>query len=180
MSKKIMAVFGTRPEAIKMCPLVMELKKRKEIELIVCVSGQHKEMLYEVLHQFQVEPDYDIEIMTEKQTLFDITQRILEKMRPILEKEKPELVLVHGDTSTAFCTSLACFYLQIPVGHIEAGLRTYNMKSPYPEEFNRQAIGLTAQLHFAPTAEAKKNLLREGKKKKRFLLREIRGLTRCV
>lgn len=163
MHKKIMMVFGTRPEAIKMCPLALELKKRKEIQLTVCVTGQHKEMLYEVLNQFHVVPDYDIDIMIPNQTLFDITTRILERLRPILLKEQPSLVLVHGDTSTAFCSALACFYLGIPVGHVEAGLRTYNMKSPYPEEFNRQAIGLLADLHFAPTGQAKQHLIAEGK-----------------
>lgn len=163
MKQKLMAVFGTRPEAIKMCPLVLELQKREEVQLTVCVTGQHKEMLYEVLDRFQIKPDYDIDIMSQNQTLFDITQRILERLRPVLLKEQPDIVLVHGDTSTAFCTALACFYLQIKVAHVEAGLRTYNLQSPYPEEFNRQAIGLVTELHFAPTQQAKKNLLKEGK-----------------
>lgn len=163
MKKKIMMVFGTRPEAIKMCPLVLELKERKEVEVVVCVTGQHKEMLYEVLERFQVEPDYDLDIMSQNQTLFDITIRILDRIQPVLRKEEPSIVLVHGDTSTAFCTALACFYLQIPVGHVEAGLRTYHLQSPYPEEFNRQAIGLVADMHFAPTEQAKQNLLKEGK-----------------
>lgn len=176
MNKKIMVVFGTRPEAIKMCPLVLELKKRKEIQLTVCVTGQHKEMLYEVLERFGVVPDYDIDIMIPNQTLFDITTRILERLRPVLEEEQPNLVLVHGDTSTAFCTALACFYLQIPIGHVEAGLRTYNMKSPYPEEFNRQAVGLLADIHFAPTEQAKHQLVAEGKKPDRIYVTGNTGL----
>jgi len=162
--KKIMVVFGTRPEAIKMCPLVKELKKHKEVETKVCVTGQHKEMLQQVLDTFEVKPDYDLEIMKDRQTLFDVTIGILEKMKSVLEKEKPDVVLVHGDTSTTFVTSLACFYLQIPVGHVEAGLRTYDIHSPFPEEFNRQAVGLVAKYHFAPTKMSQKNLLDEGKK----------------
>jgi len=161
--KKIMLVFGTRPEAIKMCPLVNELKKRKEAQTIVCVTGQHREMLTQVLKAFGVEPDYDLSIMKAKQTLFDITISILEKIKAVLEKEQPDVVLVHGDTSTTFVTALACFYMQIPVGHVEAGLRTYNIYSPYPEEFNRQAVGIVAKYHFAPTEISKENLLREGK-----------------
>lgn len=176
MKKKIMAVFGTRPEAIKMCPLVLELKKREEIELVVCVSGQHKEMLYEVLKQFHVTADYDLDIMSQNQTLFDITSRIIKRIHFILEDEKPDMVLVHGDTNTAFCTALSCFYLQIPVGHVEAGLRTYNLKSPYPEEFNRQAIGLLADMHFAPTKKAKENLLKEGKKEETIYVTGNTGL----
>jgi len=163
MHKKVMVVFGTRPEAIKMCPLVKELKKRKEIDAFVCVTGQHKEMLNQVLQAFDVEPDYNLSIMKERQTLFDVTIKILDKMKAVLEKVKPDVVLVHGDTSTTFITSLACFYLQIPVGHVEAGLRTYNIKSPYPEEFNRQAVGIVAKYNFAPTEMSKKNLLNEGK-----------------
>lgn len=174
--QKIMAVFGTRPEAIKMCPLVLELKKRKEIKLVVCVTGQHKEMLYEVLERFQVVPDYDMDIMTSNQTLFDITTRTLSGLQPILRKEKPNLVLVHGDTSTAFCTALACFYLQIPIGHVEAGLRTYNLQSPYPEELNRQAIGLVANYHFSPTQQAKQQLLLEGKKEDTIFVTGNTGL----
>ncbi len=163
MNKKVLVVFGTRPEAIKMCPLVLELQKSDKIETVVCVSGQHKEMLEQVLEIFAVTPDYDLTIMKEGQDLTDVTCAILTGMREILSKEQPDLVLVHGDTSTAFATSLAAFYQQIPVGHVEAGLRTYNMLSPYPEEFNREAIGLTAKLHFAPTAKAEAALLREGK-----------------
>ncbi|MGZ9868312.1 non-hydrolyzing UDP-N-acetylglucosamine 2-epimerase [Priestia endophytica] len=161
--KKIMLVFGTRPEAIKMCPLVKELKTRDNLETIVCVTGQHREMLDQVLNAFDVVPDYDLSIMKQKQTLFDVTINILEKMKEILEEVKPDVVLVHGDTSTTFVTSLACFYLQIPVGHVEAGLRTYNIYSPYPEEFNRQAVGIVAKYNFAPTEMSKENLLKEGK-----------------
>lgn len=140
LNKKIMLVFGTRPEAIKMCPLVKELKTRKNIKTVVCVTGQHREMLQQVLDVFGVIPDYDLAIMKDKQTLFDVTTNILNKIKNVLEKEKPDVVLVHGDTSTTFVTSLACFYLQIKVGHVEAGLRTYDIYSPYPEEFNRQAF----------------------------------------
>lgn len=161
--KKIMLVFGTRPEAIKMCPLVKELKKRRNIETVVCVTGQHRQMLDQVLEAFAVEPDYDLSIMKAKQTLFDVTTNILERIKKVLEKEKPDIVLVHGDTSTSFVTALACFYLQIPVGHIEAGLRTYNIYSPYPEEFNRQAVGIISQYNFAPTELSEQNLLNEGK-----------------
>ncbi len=161
---KIMLVFGTRPEAIKMCPLVNELKTRKNIETIVCVTGQHRQMLDQVLQAFGVVPDYDLSIMKDKQTLFDITTNILNRIKDVLETVKPDVVLVHGDTSTTFVTALACFYLQIPVGHVEAGLRTYNIYSPYPEEFNRQAVGIISQYNFAPTELSKQNLLNEGKK----------------
>lgn len=161
--KKVMLVFGTRPEAIKMCPLVKELKTRKNIETIVCVTGQHREMLKQVLDCFEVVPDYNLDIMQDKQTLFDVTTNIINKMRNVLEKVKPDVVLVHGDTSTTFVTSLCAFYMQIPVGHVEAGLRTYDIYSPYPEEFNRQATGIIAKYNFAPTEVAKQNLLREGK-----------------
>lgn len=162
--KKVMLVFGTRPEAIKMCPLVNELKTKKELETVVCVTGQHRQMLDQVLEAFQVEPDYDLSIMKDRQTLFDVTTNILNKIKEVLEKEKPNVVLVHGDTSTTFVTALACFYLQIPVGHVEAGLRTYNIYSPYPEEFNRQAVSIISQFNFAPTELSKNNLLKEGKK----------------
>ena len=162
--KKVMLVFGTRPEAIKMCPLVNELKTRKQLETVVCVTGQHRQMLDQVLEAFQVEPDYDLSIMKERQTLFDVTTNILNNIKEVLEKEKPNVVLVHGDTSTTFVTALACFYLQIPVGHVEAGLRTYNIYSPYPEEFNRQAVSIISQFNFAPTELSKNNLLKEGKK----------------
>lgn len=162
--KTVMLVFGTRPEAIKMCPLVNELKTRKNINTVVCVTGQHRQMLDQVLEAFQVEPDYDLSIMKDKQTLFDITTNILNRIKAVLEEVKPDVVLVHGDTSTTFVTALACFYLQIPVGHVEAGLRTYNIYSPYPEEFNRQAVSIISQYNFAPTELSRQNLLREGKK----------------
>ncbi|WP_270659128.1 non-hydrolyzing UDP-N-acetylglucosamine 2-epimerase [Paraclostridium bifermentans] len=162
--KKVMVVFGTRPEAIKMCPLVKELKSRKNLETIVCVTGQHRQMLDQVLQAFDVKPNYDLSIMKDKQTLFDVTQNILGKMKEVLEKVNPNLVLVHGDTSTTFVTALAAFYLQIPVGHVEAGLRTYDIYSPFPEEFNRQATGIVAKYHFAPTEVSKQNLLNECKK----------------
>ncbi len=162
--KKVMLVFGTRPEAIKMCPLVLELKKRPTIQTIVCVTAQHRQMLDQVLDTFGVVPDYDLNIMKERQTLFDITTGILESIKTVLEEVKPDVVLVHGDTSTTFVTALACFYLQIPVGHVEAGLRTYNIYSPYPEEFNREAVGIISKYNFAPTPLARDNLLREGKK----------------
>ena len=162
--KKIMLVFGTRPEAIKMCPLVNELKTRKSIETIVCVTGQHRQMLDQVLETFEITPEYDLSIMKSNQTLFDVTINILDKMKKVLDEEKPDVVLVHGDTSTTFVTSLACFYLQIPVGHVEAGLRTHNIYSPFPEEFNRQAVGLVAKYHFAPTEQSRNNLIKEGKK----------------
>lgn len=162
--KKIMLVFGTRPEAIKMCPLVKELKTRKHIETIVCVTGQHREMLKQVLECFNVIPDYNLDIMKDKQTLFDITTNIISKIKPVLEEVKPDIVLVHGDTTTTFVTALCAFYMQIPVGHVEAGLRTYNIYSPYPEEFNRQATSIIAKYNFAPTEMSKQNLVDEGKK----------------
>lgn len=163
LRKKIMLVFGTRPEAIKMCPLVNELKKRDEVDTVVCVTGQHRQMLDQVLEAFGVVPDYDLSVMKEKQTLFDITTNIMNSIKKVLEEENPSVVLVHGDTSTTFVTALACFYLNIPVGHVEAGLRTYDIYSPFPEEFNRQAVGIIAKYHFAPTNVSKDNLLREGK-----------------
>ena len=161
--KTIMLVFGTRPEAIKMCPLVNELKTRENIKTVVCVTGQHRQMLDMVLDTFNVVPDYDLSIMKAGQTLFDITTNILNRVGEVLDKVKPDVVLVHGDTSTTFVTALACFYKQIAIGHVEAGLRTYNIYSPYPEEFNRQAVGILAQYNFAPTAMSRDNLLREGK-----------------
>ncbi|MCM1048283.1 MAG: UDP-N-acetylglucosamine 2-epimerase (non-hydrolyzing) [Clostridiales bacterium] len=161
--KKIMLVFGTRPEAIKMCPLVKELKKRPNIKTIVCVTGQHRQMLEQVLQFFEVIPDYDLSIMKDNQTLFDVTINILNTIKPILQTSRPDVVLVHGDTSTTFATALACFYLQIPVGHVEAGLRTYDIFSPYPEEFNREAVSIISHYNFAPTALAKENLIKEGK-----------------
>ena len=164
--KKVMLVFGTRPEAIKMCPLVNELKKYENIKTIVCVSGQHRQMLDQVLEAFGVVPDYDLSIMKDRQALFDITTNILARIKEVLEEVKPDVVLVHGDTSTTFVTALACFYLQIPVGHVEAGLRTYNIYSPYPEEFNREAVSIIAKYNFAPTELSRQNLLREGKSEK--------------
>ena len=162
--KTVMLVFGTRPEAIKMCPLVNELKNRENIRTVVCVTGQHREMLDQVLEAFQVVPDYDLCIMKDRQTLFDVTTNILNRIKKVLEDVRPEVVLVHGDTSTTFVTALACFYLQIPVGHVEAGLRTYNIYSPYPEEFNRQVVSIISSYNFAPTALSRDNLIREGKK----------------
>ena len=161
--KKVMLVFGTRPEAIKMCPLVNELKRRKKVRTIVCVTGQHRQMLDQVLEAFSVVPDYDLSIMKDRQTLFDITTGVVNKIKTILEEVRPDVVLVHGDTSTTFAAALACFYLQIPVGHVEAGLRTYNIHSPYPEEFNRQAVSIISRYNFAPTELSRQNLLREGK-----------------
>lgn len=162
--KKVMLVFGTRPEAIKMCPLVNELKTRTNIDTIVCVTGQHRQMLDQVMEAFHVVPDYDLSIMKDKQTLFDITTNILNRIKVVLEEVRPDVVLVHGDTSTTFVTALACFYQQIPVGHVEAGLRTYNIYSPYPEEFNRQAVSIISRYNFAPTELARQNLVNEGKK----------------
>ena len=162
--KKILLVFGTRPEAIKMCPLVNELKAREGVKTVVCVSGQHRQMLDQVLEAFHVVPDYDLSIMKDRQTLFDITTNILDRIKAVLEEVKPDVVLVHGDTSTTFVTALACFYMQIPVGHVEAGLRTYDIYSPYPEEFNRQAVSIISRYNFAPTEQARQNLLSEGKR----------------
>ncbi|WFR56783.1 UDP-N-acetylglucosamine 2-epimerase (non-hydrolyzing) [Anaerocolumna sp. AGMB13025] len=163
--KHIMLVFGTRPEAIKMCPIVNELKKRNGVKVTVSVTGQHKEMLKQVLDIFHVLPEYNLDIMKEHQTLFDVTISILSKIKEVLIKEQPDIVLVHGDTTTTFAASLACFYLNIKIGHVEAGLRTYNIYSPYPEEFNRQAVGIIANYNFAPTIHAKANLIKEGKDK---------------
>ena len=161
---KAMLVFGTRPEAIKMCPLVMELKGRPdEFETVVTVTGQHREMLDQVLEVFGVVPDYDLAIMRPGQTLFDITSDVLLKTRAVLEEERPDCVLVHGDTTTSFAAALAAFYLQIPVGHVEAGLRTRNLYSPWPEEFNRQAVDVVSQWYFAPTETSRQNLLGEAK-----------------
>ena len=162
--KTVMLVFGTRPEAIKMCPLVNELKTRENLKTVVCVTGQHRQMLDQVLNVFNVIPDYDLSIMKSGQTLFDITTNILNKIGEVLDEVKPDVVLVHGDTSTTFVTALACFYKQIHVGHVEAGLRTYNIYSPWPEEFNRQAVSIISQYNFAPTELSKANLIKEGKK----------------
>lgn len=162
--KKVMLVFGTRPEAIKMCPLVNELKRRSDIfKTLVVVTGQHREMLDQVLQVFDVIPDYDLAIMKPGQTLFDVTCDVLLKLKVVLEDEEPDVVLVHGDTTTSFAAALACFYLQIPVGHVEAGLRTHDVYSPWPEEFNRQAVDLVSNYYFAPTETSRHNLLGEGK-----------------
>lgn len=160
---RIMAVIGTRPEAIKMCPLVRELRTRSSLHTSVLATGQHKEMLKQVLDIFSIEPDYNLNVMCKHQTLISLTKLILEQIQSVLASEAPDIVLVHGDTTTAFATALACFYMGIPVGHIEAGLRTFDINSPMPEEFNRQAIGLVARYHFAPTEGARQNLLHEGK-----------------
>lgn len=168
--KKIFIVFGTRPEAIKMAPLILEIQKNREFETVVCVTGQHREMLDQVLDTFEIEPAYNLDIMKNKQSLTDITTNILQRIEEILDKENPDIVLVHGDTSTTFATALACFYKEIPVGHIEAGLRTHNIKSPYPEEFNRQAVGLFADFHFAATKKAAENLIIEGKAKENIYI----------
>lgn len=162
-AKTVLLVFGTRPEAIKMCPLVLELRKHSDIRTVVCVTGQHRSMLDQVLNVFNVVPEYDLSIMKEHQTLFDITTSVLQQFKVVIEDVRPDIVLVHGDTTTSFSAALAAFYLQIPVGHVEAGLRTYRIESPFPEEFNRQAVGVMSSLHFAPTAQAKHNLIREGK-----------------
>jgi len=161
---KVMTVFGTRPEAIKMAPLVKELKKRKEIQCIVCVTAQHREMLDQVLQTFEIVPDYDLNIMKQGQTLSDITARALKGLEEVITKEMPDIVLVHGDTTTTFAGALAAYYSGVAIGHVEAGLRTWNKYSPYPEEMNRQMVGVLADMHFAPTENSKQSLLREGKK----------------
>ncbi|WP_258742773.1 non-hydrolyzing UDP-N-acetylglucosamine 2-epimerase [Eggerthella lenta] len=161
--KKVMLVFGTRPEAIKMCPLVKELRKASNyFETIACVTGQHREMLDQVLDVFGIVPEYDLHIMKPGQSLFDVTSSVLLGLKPILENEQPDIVLVHGDTTTSFATALACFYLHIPIGHVEAGLRTHNLQSPWPEEFNRRAVDVVSDFYFAPTEISRQNLLSEG------------------
>lgn len=165
---KILAVFGTRPEAVKMCPLVLELQKRKEIKCILCLSGQHREMLRQVMEVFYVREDYNLDIMKEKQSLSEIMVRVMDKFEDVLRRENPDMVLVHGDTTTSFAAALSAFHSRIPVGHVEAGLRTYDMYSPFPEEFNRQAVDMVSSVYFAPTEEAGSNLLREGRKKERI------------
>jgi len=161
---KVIAIFGTRPEAIKMCPLVLQLKKTEQIECVVCLTGQHREMLSQVMNAFAIHADYNLDIMRPDQTLSSITTDVLDRLGNVLETEKPDLMLVHGDTTTSFAAALAGFYRRIPVGHVEAGLRTYDLYSPYPEEFNRQAVDLVTELYFAPTKQARQNLLKEGKK----------------
>ena len=157
---KVLVVFGTRPEAIKMAPVIHAIQKNLEVK--VCVTSQHREMLDRVLEVFEITPDYDLDIMKSGQDLFYLTSEVLIGMKNVLTKEQPDIVLVHGDTSTTMATSMAAFYLQIPVGHVEAGLRTYNIESPFPEEFNRQMTTIVAKYHFAPTENARKNLLNEG------------------
>ncbi len=160
---RILTIFGTRPEAIKMCPLILELKTRPDAEVRLCVTGQHREMLDAVLSCFGVTPDHDLAVMKRGQTLFDVTARVLERLEPILRQESPDVVLVHSDTTTTFAAALAAFYLHIPVGHVEAGLRTGNVESPFPEEFNRRSVSILSRYDFAPTERAKRNLLAEGK-----------------
>ena len=168
--KKVLAVFGTRPEAIKMCPLVLALKRVQGLECVICLTGQHKEMLAPVMDIFGIREDYNLDIMQPGQTLPSITVNVLNGLDRVLEKEQPNLILVHGDTTTSFTAALAGFYRKVPVGHVEAGLRTYNMQSPYPEEFNRQAVDLVAELYFAPTKQAAQNLLREGKREENIYI----------
>lgn len=167
---KVMTVFGTRPEAIKMAPLVKELKQRKEIETIVCVTAQHREMLDQVLEAFAITPDYDLNIMKQGQTLGDVTTRALTGLEEVIKTETPDIVLVHGDTTTTFAGALAAFYNQVSVGHVEAGLRTWDKYSPYPEELNRQMVGCIADMHFAPTSVSANNLMNEGKKKENIFI----------
>lgn len=174
--KKIMIVFGTRPEAIKMCPVINELLKRAFFDVKVCVTGQHRQMLDAVLNAFNVSPDYDLSIMKERQTLFDITTNVMNGLKEVFLTENPDIVLVHGDTTTTFSAALACFYLKIPVGHVEAGLRTYNITSPYPEEFNREVVSIVSTYNFAPTKLSYENLIMEGKKKDTIW---ITGNTAC-
>lgn len=161
--KKVMVIFGTRPEAIKMAPLVKELKAQPDLETIVCVTAQHRQMLDQVLDVFQIKPDYDLDIMKQGQTLSQITSRVLQGMEEVLKETKPDMVLVHGDTTTTYAGALAAFYQQVAIGHVEAGLRTWNKYSPYPEEMNRQMVGVLADVHFAPTTTSKENLIKEGK-----------------
>jgi UDP-N-acetylglucosamine 2-epimerase (non-hydrolysing) len=168
--KKVMVVFGTRPEAIKMAPLCHRLREQKDIETIICVTAQHREMLDQVLSMFELIPDIDLNVMKKGQDLYDVTSNILLKMRDILIEEKPDIVLVHGDTTTTFATSLACFYMGVKVGHVEAGLRTHDIKAPFPEEYNRQSTGIIADYHFAPTDLGKQNLLAEGKNKESIIV----------
>lgn len=167
---KVLLAFGTRPEAIKMCPLIIQLKKARDIECVVCLTGQHREMLDQVMELFGIHANYNLNIMRPRQTLTTITMNVMEKFEGILEHEKPDLILVHGDTSTSFAAALMSFYHKIPIGHVEAGLRTYDMFSPYPEEFNREAVDLIADLYFAPTQQAKENLIHEGKKEEKIFV----------
>lgn len=159
---KVLAVYGTRPEAIKMCPLILEMKNRPEVKCVVCLTGQHREMLDQVLNIFEIVPDYDLNIMKQEQDLYDVTAKVLTGIRDVLKEAEPDVVFVHGDTTTSMATALATFYQQIPVGHVEAGLRTHNIYSPWPEEMNRQLTGRIATYHFSPTLLSKQNLLNEG------------------
>ena len=163
MKKRVLIVFGTRPEAIKMCPVIKELRKRNRMDIKLCVTGQHEEMLTQVLDVFDEAPDYNLKIMRRAQSLSDTTILLLGKMNQLLSEIKPDIVLVHGDTLSAFVTALSCFYVRIPVAHVEAGLRTYDIMSPYPEEFNRQAVDAISWLMFTPTRLAAENLKREGR-----------------
>lgn len=175
--KRVLIVFGTRPEAIKMCPLALELSNRHdEFCVSVCVTGQHREMLDSVLSSFNISPDYDLHIMKPGQTLYDITTEVLKKIKPILDDLNPDIVLVHGDTTTSFAAGLAAFYSGIPIGHVEAGLRTYNIHSPYPEEFNRQAVDSLSSIYFAPTVKSKDNLVMEGKPSNRIFVTGNTGI----
>ena len=161
--KKVMVIIGTRPEAIKMFPVIMELKKHKEIKTVICSTGQHKEMLDSVFETFNINLDYNLNIMKKNQTLVYISQMIMRKLPDVLNYEKPDIALVHGDTNTTFIASLICFYMRIPIAHVEAGLRTYNITNPFPEEFNRQAVSLISMLNFVPTKVSKTNLINEQK-----------------
>ncbi|MEE0845045.1 MAG: UDP-N-acetylglucosamine 2-epimerase (non-hydrolyzing) [Eggerthellaceae bacterium] len=175
--KSILLVFGTRPEAIKMCPLVIELKKHPDrFNVKTCVTGQHRQMLDAVLDAFEIKPDYDLSIMKNQQTLFDITSEVLLQLNEVIQKESPDIVLVHGDTTTSFAAALAAFYLDVPVGHVEAGLRTNNLRSPFPEEFNRQTVDIISDYYFAPTETAKQNLLREGKDESKIFVTGNTGI----
>ena len=174
--KKIIMIFGTRPEAIKMCPVFKALKKRKNFEVIICLSGQHKEMLNQVMKEFGVEYKYNINVMTNNQTLSDITSQIIVRLDEILKEEKPDIVIVHGDTTTSFAAALVSFYNNIKVAHVEAGLRTYDMKLPFPEEFNRQAVDLVSDFYFAPTELSRQNLIKEGKEKKKIYVTGNTGI----
>jgi len=167
---KVMTVFGTRPEAIKMAPLVKELKTRKEIETIVCVTAQHREMLDQVLNVFDIKPDYDLNIMKQGQTLGDVTTRALQGLENVIKEVQPDIVLVHGDTTTTFAGALAAFYNQVAIGHVEAGLRTWDKYSPYPEEMNRQMVGCMTDMHFSPTEKSAQNLINEGKNKENIYI----------
>ena len=173
---KVLVVFGTRPEAIKMCPLIKALEQSPKLESVVCVTGQHREMLAQVLNMFKVDPDYDLAIMKDRQTLFDITASVMLAMKEVVEEVHPAVVLVHGDTTTSFAAALAAFYCNVPIGHVEAGLRTRNLKSPYPEEFNRQAVDIVSDFYFAPTETSRSNLLQECKQDSKIFVTGNTGI----